>query len=71
MYDGAQATEKNHFLVCQNRSTSLDMLHNMKTVMANKERSRRRTHLFLLLMALVIAAATLAPVAVLAAQLAV
>lgn len=46
------------------------MLHDMKTVLAEKERSRRRTHLFLLLMALAIAAATLAPVAVLAAQLA-
>jgi len=69
MYDGAQPLEKNHFPLPQNRSTSLDMLHNMKSMMAEKERSRRRTHLFLLLMALAIAAATLAPVAVLAAQL--
>lgn len=70
MYDGAQPLEKNHFPTAQNRFTSLVMLHNMKTVMAEKERTRRRTHLFLLLMALAIAAATLAPVAVLAAQLA-
>jgi len=69
MYDGAQPLEKNHFPLPQNRSTSLAMLHNMKSMMAEKERSRRRTHLFLLLMALAIAAATLAPVAVLAAQL--
>jgi hypothetical protein len=64
MFDGAQVLEKNHFLVDQNRSTSVPM--SMNAMMAGKERTRRRARLILLLMAMAIAAATLAPMAVLA-----
>jgi|GEM_PF-2085333 hypothetical protein len=59
--NGAQLIEKNHFLVSQNRATSTRMQS-----FDAKEKSRRRARLFLLLMAAVIAAATLAPMAVLA-----
>jgi|JI10StandDraft_1071094.scaffolds.fasta_scaffold289501_2 hypothetical protein len=61
MYGAAQVIEKNHFPEVQNRATS----SSMQPVTA-KELSRRRARLFLLLMAAVIAAATLAPMAVLA-----
>jgi hypothetical protein len=61
MLDGAQVFEKNHFLPQQNRAT----LTGMKAI-APDSPTRRRARLLLMLIAAAIAAATLAPVAVLA-----
>jgi hypothetical protein len=59
--DGAQLIEKNHFLGHENRATTRSM-HKV----ADTEVTRRRARLLLLLMAAAIAAATIAPMAVLA-----
>ncbi len=62
MYDGAQALEKNHFPALQNRATHVPM----HVAPLHEQVRRRRARLLLILMAAAIAAATLAPVAVLA-----
>ncbi len=54
---GAQVIEKNHFQPRRNRS---------KPAAMNNETMKRRTRLLLLFMALTLAAATLAPLTVLA-----
>ena len=64
---GAQVIEKNRFLLSQNRSTPTGMVKTKTSGTAHGEQSRRKVRFFLLLMAIALAAATLAPVAVLAA----
>jgi hypothetical protein len=59
--NGAQILEKNHFPVGQNRVTTRAMQTALEA-----ETSRRRARLLLLLMAIALAAATIAPMAVLA-----
>jgi hypothetical protein len=60
--NGAQVLEKNHFLEGQNRVTNPPMQSTL-----DAQQTRRRARLLLLLMAAAIAAATIAPMAVLAA----
>jgi hypothetical protein len=61
MLDGAQVIEKNHFPMGQNRATPLPMSH-----APDIEQTRRKGRMVLLLLAAAIAAATVAPMVVLA-----
>jgi len=67
MFYGAQVIEKNRFLENQNRFTPTGMVKTTASGTAHGEQARRKVRFFLLLMAIALAAATLAPVAVLAA----